>query len=73
MIVKVKAHAPLSCDSVKCQCWPARVLYVQRSARLTAESLTKRSPIIKQLVDARQLKIAAAMQDITTGKVSWLS
>jgi hypothetical protein len=37
MIVKVEAHAPLSCDSVKCQCWPARVLYVQRSARLTAE------------------------------------
>ena len=45
----------------------------EASARLTAESLTKRSPIIKQLVDARQLKIAAAMQDITTGKVSWLS
>jgi len=27
MIVKVEAHAPLSCDTVKCQCWPARVLY----------------------------------------------
>jgi carbonic anhydrase len=37
------------------------------------ESLIKRSPIIKQLVDAKQLKIAAAMQDIATGKVSWLS
>jgi len=45
----------------------------EASARLTAKSLTKRSPIIKQLVGARQLKIAAAMQDITTGKVSWLS
>ena len=45
----------------------------EASVRLTAESLTKRSPIIKQLVDARQLKIAAAMHDITTGKVSWLS
>jgi carbonic anhydrase len=45
----------------------------EASARLTAESLIKRSPIIKQLVDAKQLKIAAAMQDIATGKVSWLS
>ena len=45
----------------------------EASARLTAESLTKRSPIIKALVDARQLKIAAAMHDVTTGKVSWLS
>ena len=32
-----------------------------------------RSPIIKGLVDAGQLKIAAAMHDITTGKVSWLA
>ena len=45
----------------------------EASARLTAESLTRRSPIIKELVDAKQLKIAAAMHDITTGKVSWLS
>lgn len=45
----------------------------EASARLTAESLTRRSPIIKQLVDAKQLRIAAAMHDITTGKVSWLS
>jgi carbonic anhydrase len=45
----------------------------EASARLTAESLTKRSPIIKQLVDAKQLKIVAAMHDVTTGKVSWLS
>jgi carbonic anhydrase len=44
----------------------------EANARLTAASLTKRSPIIKALVDANQLKIAAAMHDITTGKVSWL-
>jgi hypothetical protein len=37
------------------------------------ESLIKRSPIIKRLVDAKQLKIAAAMHDIATGKASWLS
>jgi carbonic anhydrase len=45
----------------------------EENARLTAASLTRRSPIIKALVDARQLKIAAAMHDITTGKVTWLS
>src|SRR5207302_3082006 len=45
----------------------------EANARLTAASLTRRSPIIKALVDARQLKIAAAMHDITTGKVSWLA
>lgn len=45
----------------------------EENARLTAASLTKRSPIIKALVDAKQLKIAAAMHDITTGKVTWLA
>jgi len=45
----------------------------EASVRLTAANLTKRSPVIKQLVDTRQLTIAAAMHDITTGKVSWLS
>src|SRR4051812_34838028 len=44
----------------------------EANARLTAASLTKRSAIIKQLVDAKELKIVAAMHDITTGKVSWL-
>jgi carbonic anhydrase len=43
------------------------------NAKLTAASLTKRSPIIKALVDAKQLTIVAAMHDIKTGKVSWLS
>jgi carbonic anhydrase len=45
----------------------------EANARLTAASLIKRSPIIKALVDSKQLKIAAAMHDITTGKVTWLS
>ena len=45
----------------------------EANARLTAASLPKRSPIIKALVDSGQLKIAAAMHDITTGKVSWLA
>jgi carbonic anhydrase len=45
----------------------------EASARLTAASLTRRSPVIKELVEARQLRIAAAMHDITTGKVTWLA
>jgi carbonic anhydrase len=45
----------------------------EANARLTAASLTKRSLVIKELIDAGQLKIAAAMHDITTGKVTWLS
>src|SRR5713226_2996971 len=45
----------------------------EASARLTAASLTRRSKVIKELVEARQLKIAAAMHDITTGKVTWLA
>jgi len=45
----------------------------EENARLTAASLPRRSPIIKALVDARELKIVAAMHDITTGKVTWLA
>jgi carbonic anhydrase len=45
----------------------------EASVKLTAEGLMKRSPIIKSLVEAKQLKIAPAMHDITTGKVSWLA
>src|ERR1700716_1167825 len=45
----------------------------EANVRLTAASLPKRSPIIKALVDAGQLKIAAAMHDITTGKVTGLA
>ncbi|MBI3505359.1 MAG: carbonic anhydrase [Proteobacteria bacterium] len=44
----------------------------EANARLTAASLVRRSPIIKAMVDAKELKIAAAMHDIGTGKVSWL-
>lgn len=45
----------------------------EANARLTAASLVKRSKVIKELVDTRQLVVAAAMHDITTGKVAWLS
>jgi carbonic anhydrase len=45
----------------------------EANVRLTAASLPRRSPIIRALVGAGQLKIAAAMHDITTGKVTWLA
>ena len=45
----------------------------EANARLTAASLVKRSAIIKAMVEAGDLKIAAAMHDIGTGKVTWLS
>ncbi len=45
----------------------------EANARLTAASLTRRSSIIKELVEIGELKIAAAMNDIKTGKVTWLS
>ncbi len=45
----------------------------EANARLTAESLTSRSPIMQRLVESGNLTIAAAMHDITTGRVSWLS
>ena len=45
----------------------------EANARLTAARLTKRSRIIKALVDAGELKIAAAMHDITTGQLTWLT
>ncbi|MCC7346754.1 MAG: carbonic anhydrase [Variibacter sp.] len=45
----------------------------EANVKLTAESLPKRSKVIKDLVDAKQLVIAAAMHDIATGKVNWLS
>jgi carbonic anhydrase len=45
----------------------------EANARLTAASLPKRSKIIKALVDSGEVKIAAAMHDITTGQVSWLA
>jgi carbonic anhydrase len=45
----------------------------EANARLTAKGLNARSPILAKLVDSGKLIIAAAMHDIETGRVSWLS
>lgn len=43
------------------------------NARLAARMLTERSAVLKALVDARQLVIASAMHDLSTGKVAFLA
>lgn len=58
------------CDSHN---YPLVQKVAEANARLTAASLTQRSSIIKELADSGQIKIAAAMHDIKTGKVTWLS
>ncbi len=45
----------------------------ETNARMAAEALTTRSPILQDLVATRQLRIVAAMHDITTGRVTFLS
>jgi carbonic anhydrase len=45
----------------------------EADVRLTVASTLKRSPLIKARVDAKTLVIAAAMHDIKTGKVTWLT
>lgn len=45
----------------------------EANARLTAQSIPKRSKIIGDLYASKQLVVAAAMHDVTTGKVTWLS
>lgn len=43
----------------------------ETNARLAAEMLTSQSPIMKEMVDAGELKIAWAMHDIATGRVDF--
>jgi carbonic anhydrase len=45
----------------------------ETNARLTAQKLTRDSKVIRELVEAKQLRIAAAMHDISTGKVTFLA
>lgn len=45
----------------------------ETNARMAAVALTERSPILKALAAKGELRIAAAMHDLATGRVSWLS
>jgi carbonic anhydrase len=40
------------------------------NAKRTAQKITQASPVMKQLVDAKQLRVVAAMHDLETGKVT---
>ena len=40
------------------------------NAKLTAQKITQASPVMKQLVDAKQLRVVPAMHDLETGKVT---
>lgn len=45
----------------------------ETNARMAAAMLTAKSPILKDLVAKKQLRIAAAMHDLSTGRVSFLT
>ncbi len=45
----------------------------ETNARLAAQMLIERSPIMSGMVDAGEMKIVAAMHDIATGRVSLLA
>ncbi len=45
----------------------------ETNVRMAVAELTAKSPVMKQLVAAGDLKIVGAMHDLATGKVSWLS
>ncbi len=44
----------------------------ETNVRLTARSLTRRSKILKEQVEKGEIRIAGAMHDLATGKVTWL-
>ena len=43
------------------------------NAKLAARMILSRSPVLKEMVDKKQLVIAAAMNDIATGRVSFFT
>ncbi len=43
------------------------------NAQLTARMILSRSPVLKEMVDKKQIVIAAAMNDIETGRVSFFT
>jgi carbonic anhydrase len=43
------------------------------NAKLTARTILARSPVLKQMVDNKEIVVAAAMHDIETGRVSFFA
>ncbi len=45
----------------------------EANAKMSAAALTQKSQILKELVASKQLRIASAVHDVTTGRVNFLS
>ena len=43
------------------------------NAKLTAQLILARSPVLKEMADKKQIAVVAAMHDLTTGKVTFFS
>jgi carbonic anhydrase len=78
-ITAMLTHIRPAVEANKCagECSSKNHEYVQKvaetNARMAAANIIKRSPVIKAMVDAKQVRIAAGMHDITTGKVTLLT
>jgi len=44
-----------------------------QNAKLTAQLILARSPVLKEMADKKQIAVVAAMHDLTTGKVTFFS
>ena len=47
-------------------------LVAEKNIRLTIEDIRKRSPILKEMEEAGEIKIVGAMYDMDTGEVDFL-
>ena len=47
-------------------------MFTEANVRHTTAMITERSPILRDMVAACELRIAAAIHDVSTGEVSWL-
>jgi carbonic anhydrase len=45
----------------------------ENNVKLGVAMLTKKSPVLKELVDAKRLRIVGAMHDLATGRVSFMA
>jgi carbonic anhydrase len=45
----------------------------QANIRLAMEAITARSPIMRELVESGELKVAGAVHDLASGRVNWLT
>jgi carbonic anhydrase len=55
--------------------WPLSIFFVQKIAdknvEMTVNNITAKSEVLKDMVEAGELKIIGAMYDVNTGKVTF--